>query len=84
MQTCQRGDLLLVLADKITRAWKQIIYFGGRTPDRRQSQLEAPSEQLAAVEAPEQAPVEQPYQPTPGYAVLRDERGVRIASEEAD
>jgi cyanophycin synthetase len=84
MQSCQRGDLLLVLADKITRAWKQIIYFGGRTPDRRQSQLEAPSEQLAAVEVPEQTPVEQPYQPTPGYAVLRDERGVRIASEEAD
>ena len=27
LNTCDDGDLLLIFADKITRSWKQIIYF---------------------------------------------------------
>ncbi|TNE48472.1 MAG: cyanophycin synthetase [Deltaproteobacteria bacterium] len=32
LQFCKEGDLLLVFGDNISRTWKQIIYFGGRTP----------------------------------------------------
>ena len=31
LQFCQEGDLLLIFGDNISRTWKQIIYFGGRT-----------------------------------------------------
>lgn len=27
LNSCEKGDLLLIFADKITRSWKQIIYF---------------------------------------------------------
>lgn len=32
LSACKPGDLLVVFADAVTRTWKQIICFGGRTP----------------------------------------------------
>ena len=32
LSRAQPGDLLLLFADKVTRSWKQVIYFGGRSP----------------------------------------------------
>jgi cyanophycin synthetase len=76
LNLCQPGDLLLVFADKVTRCWKQIIYFGGAKP----------SEELQPSQLPEPGPL------TPsiansleGLGIVRETRGVLLAPvEEAD
>jgi cyanophycin synthetase len=68
------GDLLLVFGDQITRTWKQIIHF---RPD-----LSAPPAEKAA------PPLQLDTRPTPVLderrALVRDERGVRLARETED
>jgi len=69
----RRGDLLLIFADKISRSWKQVIYFKGE-----------PTEQPAAPEAP---PATLPVALGPHFEqanVIQDERGVRLARETED
>jgi cyanophycin synthetase len=67
LRACQPGDLLLVFADKISRSWKQIIYFGRRGGE--------PSDERA----PFPQPVAEPPATEPRWVrdpVVRDERGV--------
>jgi cyanophycin synthetase len=70
---CVPGDLLLLFGDDIKRTWKQIIYFGGRKP--RDEVPTKPAYAAVPVEAsPEALRVSD-------MALVRDERGVRVASE---
>lgn len=70
------GDLILMLADNVTRSWKQIIYF-------------QPGEDVVS-EHPERPMVEIPEEFLGGFSfeedleLIRDERGVRIARESDD
>jgi len=67
----RRGDLLLIFADKISRSWKQVIYFKGAA--------EAPPA--------EPSPVALPVVEGPRFEqanVIQDERGVRLARESED
>ncbi|MBI5608245.1 MAG: cyanophycin synthetase [Deltaproteobacteria bacterium] len=73
LDMCQPGDLLLAFCDKVSRSWKQIIYY----QQQRAGQAEA-----AATTA--EAQTEEDDLQVPG-SLVRDERGVRIAKgEEAD
>ena len=69
------GDVLLVLGDKIKRCWKQIIYF-------------KPGAQITKGQP--SGPRRGIVMDVPGFEmpadleIIRDERGVRIAREEAD
>ncbi len=69
LKMCVPGDLLLVFGDEIKRAWKQIIYFGGRKP-REETPVKAAY-----------APVVEEPLPVFDMAIVRDERGVRVAAE---
>ena len=75
LAACQPGDVLLCFVDQVTRSWKQVIYFGGRT------HVDAPP----AVGAPVQAEPEgiAPMTDFAGMSVVRDGRGVLLA-EQAD
>jgi cyanophycin synthetase len=70
------GDLLLMLADNVTRSWKQIIYF-------------QPGEDVVS-EPAERPVVEIPEEFLGSFSLeedlelIRDERGVRIARESDD
>ncbi|HTO73229.1 MAG TPA: cyanophycin synthetase [Gemmatimonadales bacterium] len=68
------GDLLLIFADQITRTWKQVVGFK--------------SEQPAHTERPSRPVVIETAIPEPAYresdALVRDERGVRLARETDD
>ena len=68
------GDLILVLGDNTTRAWKQIIYFnsGPRVVD--------PTKKPVAVELPDT----EDFDLGDDLEIISDERGVRIAREEGD
>jgi len=68
------GDLVLVLADKIKRSWKQIVQF-------KPSMSHAP-----AVRRPETivVPDIEGFSLDANIALISDERGVRIAREDAD
>jgi cyanophycin synthetase len=77
LRMAKRGDLLLVLADKVNRSWKQITKFGadGTGGPKSRPAGELPSmAQLVEERMPlDSAPT------LDGEAVIRDERGVRIA-----
>ncbi len=72
------GDLVLLFADALTRTWKQVINF---KPDS--VPVKAPERaRVPAMPLPELAPVEVPS--LNGDALVRDERGVRLARETED
>ncbi|NNC56935.1 MAG: cyanophycin synthetase [Woeseiaceae bacterium] len=75
LEMAQAGDLILVLGDNTTRAWKQIIYFnsGSRVAD--------PAKKAAvAIDLPDS----DEFQLPDDLEIISDERGVRIAREEGD
>lgn len=82
LSRCQIGDLLLVFGDDITRAWKQIIYYGGRK-HREQGPAHAPA-YATRTPAPRESPVEKPagFSPVVELPLIRDERGVHLAGPE--
>jgi cyanophycin synthetase len=74
LQMAAAGDLLLVLADKVKRSWKQIVQFKpgiSETPTIRRSE-------------PVQVPDLEGFKLDDDLALISDERGVRIAREEGD
>lgn len=80
LEAGERGDLLLVFADKISRSWKQVIYFKPAEGER------APA---AAGSAPMLPPLTggegNPSEPViDGAVVIEDARGVRLAREQDD
>jgi cyanophycin synthetase len=77
LRLAQPGDLVLLFADALTRTWKQVINFRSDAPP-------SPVERTrpAPLAAPELPPVEVPS--LNGDALVRDERGVRLARETED
>jgi cyanophycin synthetase len=75
LEMAEIGDLILVLGDNTTRAWKQIIYFnsGPRAAD---------SGKKSAVKI--DLPDTEAFQFADDLEIISDERGVRIAREEGD
>jgi cyanophycin synthetase len=73
----KRGDLLLLFADKISRSWKQVIYF---KPEHKSTPPPAPSEPAAA----SHLLIEATREVIEGSEVIQDERGVRLAREQDD
>ena len=79
LSLARRDDLLLIFGDKISRSWKQIIYF--RPAAERDSQR-----------GPRPTPVPPPMAPVPdaisdalhGAKLIQDERGVRLARDAED
>ncbi|WP_086934141.1 cyanophycin synthetase [Agarilytica rhodophyticola] len=76
LQDCQKGDLLIILGDNITRCWKQIVHFNSELEG--DSQQETPSRDF-----PEKlfAPVEHKFELNEGESLVQDERGVRLVIE---
>ncbi len=76
LQDCQKGDLLIILGDNITRCWKQIVHFNDVGDN--QSQSEEPSQDY-----PEKLfePVEHKFELEQGQSLVHDERGVRLVVE---
>ncbi len=74
LEMAQAGDLLLILADDISRSWKQIIYFnaGARGEEVRSASVNMKLPELAALHLPDDV------------QLIRDEKGVRIAREAGD
>jgi cyanophycin synthetase len=75
LKMARRGDLVLVLADKVNRAWRQITKFrdadGGTVRPRPSSN--------SPRSAPVESDAEPPHATLDGLALVRDERGVRLA-----
>jgi cyanophycin synthetase len=75
LEIAQPGDLVLVLGDNVKRCWKQIIYFkAGARPE------DAITPKPVVVELPQT----EDFRFDEGVEIISDERGVRIAREEAD
>jgi cyanophycin synthetase len=75
LEMAQAGDLILVLGDNVTRAWKQIIYFNSG------SGVDVPGKNTAsAVDLPDSLD----FEIADDLEIISDERGVRIAREESD
>jgi hypothetical protein len=71
---CSKGDLLLIFGDKISRTWKQIIYFGGREPSEAPSRAVKPVvEEVALGDLS-----------TLQGTLVRDSRGVVLISKPED
>jgi cyanophycin synthetase len=78
LRQSEPGDLLVVFGDEITRSWKQIIQFSaGDTGDGAADSSEARAAVARAAPPPEISLDE-------SVAWIRDQRGVRLAKEEAD
>ncbi|NNF51189.1 MAG: cyanophycin synthetase [Gammaproteobacteria bacterium] len=69
------GDVVLILGDKIKRCWKQIIYF--KPGDQPASDSQSIAARGPAVDVPG-------FELPDDLEIIRDERGVRLAREEAD
>ena len=75
LEFAETGDLVLVLGDNTTRAWKQIIYFnsGARVADPG-------NKKTASVDLPDTGD----FELADDIEIISDERGVRIARDEGD
>ena len=85
LEAGKRGDLILVFADKISRSWKQVIYFKPLSDEKPGSvpPAAAPSAPAPVVALPHgDAPVSDVVMD--GALVIEDERGVRLAREQDD
>jgi len=71
LNTCTEGDLLLIFADKITRSWKQIIYFH----DTVKGTLEPETVGVGIVGG---------MLGEPSGDFMQDERGVFLAAQQND
>jgi cyanophycin synthetase len=79
LEQAAAGDLLVIFGDDTTRCWKQIIYFNAGD-DASDSTPDTP-----AAPAPEPTPFEDLFDSD--QALIRDDRGVRLArdvSEDSD
>jgi cyanophycin synthetase len=75
LEIASSGDLVLVLGDNVKRTWKQIIYFnaGAHAEDT-----------VTKVPAVIELPATDDFVFDDDVEIISDERGVRIAREEAD
>ena len=75
LEIANTGDLILVLGDNVKRTWKQIIYFNSGAHGEEVT-VKAP--------VPMDLPETEDFTFDAGIEIISDERGVRIAREEAD
>ena len=76
LSMAKEGDLVLILGDDITRCWKQIVHFD--------SENTAPVGKSAKLKQDETVVEDFHFELEEGQKIIQDERGVRIAKEEAD
>ncbi|TRY33379.1 cyanophycin synthetase [Aliiglaciecola sp. M165] len=76
LSDCEKGDLLIILGDNITRCWKQIVHF--QSDGKSAESTETPSQDF-----PEKLfePVEHKFELNEGQTLVHDERGVRLVIE---
>ncbi|WP_395338404.1 cyanophycin synthetase [Ningiella sp. W23] len=76
LEDCQKGDLLIILGDNITRCWKQIVHFN--SGETAEAVGETPSQDF-----PEKLyePVEHKFELSAGESIVKDDRGVRLVIE---
>jgi cyanophycin synthetase len=76
LNQCEKGDLLIILGDDITRSWKQIVHFNGGEEVKHSA--DAPSHDY-----PEKLyePIEHAFELAEGQRLVHDERGVRLIVE---
>jgi cyanophycin synthetase len=75
LELANSGDLILVLGDNVKRTWKQIIYFNSG------AHIEETGKKLPVnIELPET----DDFSFDSDIEIISDERGVRIAREDAD
>ncbi|NIV17919.1 MAG: cyanophycin synthetase [Woeseiaceae bacterium] len=75
LEMAEPGDLLLVLGDNVKRSWKQIIYFNSGAHAENGS---------TKVPVTMELPETEDFTFDRDIEIISDERGVRIAREEAD
>ena len=75
LEIANTGDLILVLGDNVKRTWKQIIYFNSGAHGE---------EVTTKAPVPIDLPETEDFTFDAGVEIISDERGVRIAREEAD
>ena len=75
----QPGDLVVVLGDKIERCWDQITHFGGASGD---GQAAPPVPAGGASDGTGLGPEGEAFRLREGQRVVRDRRGVRVATDE--
>ena len=75
LEMAETGDLLLILGDNVKRSWKQIIYFNsGAHAENGGTKVPV------TIDLPET----EEFTFDRDIEIISDERGVRIAREEAD
>lgn len=76
LNQCEKGDLLIILGDDITRSWKQIVHFNGGEEVK-------PSSDEPSHDYPEKLyePIEHKFELAEGQRLVHDERGVRLIVE---
>ncbi|GAC23839.1 cyanophycin synthetase [Paraglaciecola mesophila KMM 241] len=76
LNQCEKGDLLIILGDDITRCWKQIVHFNAEEGD-------ATTEDEPSHTYPEKLyePIEHKFELAEGQRLVHDERGVRLIVE---
>jgi cyanophycin synthetase len=90
LKTCKRGDLLVAFADKVSRSWKQVIYFKPDGEDAKSVPPASRSHADLARGAPSGAGPVAPLVALAddasirGAQIIEDERGVRLAREQDD
>jgi cyanophycin synthetase len=79
LRTAEPGDLLVIFGDDITRTWKQIIHF---RPDAKDAAVAETATSSIMIDG-EEEPFFESFV-LDDQRLIRDERGVRLAKEEAD
>ncbi len=82
LKSGKRGDLFLVFADKVSRSWKQVIYFKPEGEQVKSTPPAAPSDPGVVSMAPDAGAPSDLF--LGGAEVIQDERGVRLAREQDD
>jgi cyanophycin synthetase len=74
LESCEPGDLVIILGDNITRCWKQIVHFNN-VSEHPVNKDDKPSSDF-----PEKLyePIEHKFELQEGTRIVKDERGVHI------
>ncbi|MFT7258501.1 MAG: cyanophycin synthetase [Methylophagaceae bacterium] len=74
LESCEQGDLVIILGDNITRCWKQIVHFNN-VSEHPVNRKDKPSSDF-----PEKLyePIEHKFELQEGTRIVKDERGVHI------
>ncbi|MCW5832029.1 MAG: cyanophycin synthetase [Labilithrix sp.] len=83
LRSAKRGDLLLLFADKISRTWKQVIYFKPEWAEATTGGAPPPA-QSGALPPALGSSLSLGDGLLDGAAMIQDERGVRLARESDD